>query len=60
MKRDKHSEIVEHRASKSVSYRKAFARTLRQVDLALLVREIREDAELTQVELAKRLRRHNR
>ena len=54
MKRDKHGEFVERRARKSVTYRKAFARTLHQIDLALLVREMREDAGLTQAELAKR------
>ena len=54
IKRDKHSEIVEQRARKSVTYRKTFARALHQIDLALLVREIREEAGLTQVELAKK------
>jgi ribosome-binding protein aMBF1 (putative translation factor) len=55
MKRDKHSEIVGQRSGKSATYRKTFARTLNQIDLALLVREMREDAELTQTELAKRV-----
>ncbi len=55
MKRDPHSEIVEKRARKSTTYRKTFARTLHQIDLALLVREMREDAGLTQVELAKKI-----
>jgi len=54
-RRDRHSEIVEQRAHKSVTYRKTFARTLRQIDLALLVREMREDARLTQTELAKKV-----
>ena len=54
IKRDKHSEIVEQRARKSVTYRKTFARALHQIDLALLVREMREEAGLTQVELAKK------
>jgi ribosome-binding protein aMBF1 (putative translation factor) len=54
MKRDRHSEIVEKRSRKSATYRKAFARTLHQIDLALLVREMREDADLTQAELAKK------
>jgi ribosome-binding protein aMBF1 (putative translation factor) len=54
MKRDRHSEIVEKRIRKSATYRKSFARTLHQIDLALLVREMREDAGLTQTELAKR------
>jgi ribosome-binding protein aMBF1 (putative translation factor) len=55
MKRDKHSEFVEQRARKSAIYRKSFARTLQQVDLALLVREMRENADLTQAELAKKV-----
>jgi len=54
MKNDKHRQIVARRARKSV-YRKTFERTLRQIDLALLVREMREDARFTQTELAKRV-----
>ncbi|HUO17269.1 MAG TPA: helix-turn-helix transcriptional regulator [Verrucomicrobiae bacterium] len=54
MKRDKHSEIVERRARKCATYRKTFARTLHQIDLALLLREMREDARLTQAELARK------
>jgi ribosome-binding protein aMBF1 (putative translation factor) len=52
-KRDRHSEIVDQRARKSATYRKTFERTMHQIDLALLVREMREDAGLTQTELAK-------
>src|SRR6202171_6068438 len=55
VKRDKHSETVEQRARKSATYRKTFARTVHQIDLALLVREMREDAGLTQAELAKKV-----
>jgi ribosome-binding protein aMBF1 (putative translation factor) len=55
VKRDKHREAVEQRARESANYRKAFARSLQQVDLALLVREMREDARLTQTELAKKV-----
>ena len=55
MKHDQHSEIVEQRARKSASYRKAFARTLHQIDLALLVREMRENAGLTQSGLARKV-----
>ncbi len=55
MKRDRHAEIVEQRARRSARYRKTFARTLHQIDLALLVREIREDAGLTQAELARKV-----
>jgi len=55
MKRDRHREIVEQRIRKSATYRRTFARTLHQIDLALLVREMREEAGLTQTELAKRV-----
>jgi ribosome-binding protein aMBF1 (putative translation factor) len=55
MKRNRHSEIVEQRTRKSATYRKTFARTLHQIDLALLVREMREDAGLTQTELARKV-----
>jgi ribosome-binding protein aMBF1 (putative translation factor) len=54
-KRDGHSKIVERRARKSPTYRKTFGRTLHQIDLALLVREMREAAGLTQTELAKKV-----
>ena len=54
-KSDKHAEVIERRARKSAAYRKAFERTLHQIDLALLVREMREDAGLTQAELAKKV-----
>jgi ribosome-binding protein aMBF1 (putative translation factor) len=50
----KPGEIIGQRARKNVAYRKTFARTLHQIDLALLVREMREDAGLTQAELAKK------
>lgn len=56
VKRDRHSEIVGRRAHKSATYRKTFARTLHQIDLALLVREMREDAGMTQAELARKVR----
>ena len=55
MKRDRHGEMVAQRARRSATYRKTFARTLRQIDLALLVREMREEAGLTQAALAKRI-----
>ena len=55
MKRDRHTEIVEQRANRSAAYRKTFARTLHQIDLALLVREMREEEGLTQAELARRV-----
>ncbi|MGB2624385.1 MAG: helix-turn-helix transcriptional regulator [Candidatus Acidiferrum sp.] len=53
MKKDRHGEIVGKRSRKSATYRKSFARTLQQIDLALLVREMREGAGMTQAELAK-------
>lgn len=55
MKRDRHSKFVERRARKSVTYRKSFARALQQIDLALLVREMRENAEFTQTDLARKV-----
>jgi ribosome-binding protein aMBF1 (putative translation factor) len=55
MKRDRHSEVVARRARSSASYRRTFARTVRQIDLALLVHEMREEAGLTQAGLAKRI-----
>jgi ribosome-binding protein aMBF1 (putative translation factor) len=55
MKGDRHRQIVGRRARKSAAYRKTFERSLQQIDLALLVREMREDAGFTQTELAKRV-----
>jgi ribosome-binding protein aMBF1 (putative translation factor) len=54
MKPDKHNKFLEQRASRSATYRRAFVGTLQQIDLAVLVREMREDAGLTQAELAKK------
>jgi ribosome-binding protein aMBF1 (putative translation factor) len=54
-KRDRHIEIVGGRGRKSATYRKTFERTLHQIDLAILVREMRESAGLTQAELAKKV-----
>ena len=54
MKTDRHMHSVKERLRRSATYRKTFARTLHQIDLALLVREMREDAGWTQAELAKR------
>ena len=53
-KGDRHSQFVEQRTRKSAAYRKAFARSLQQIDLALLVREMRENVGLTQAELARK------
>lgn len=54
MKRDRHAEIVERKMRRSPQYRRAFLRTLHQIDLALLVREMRDSAKMTQQELAER------
>ncbi len=53
-KLDRRRKNVGPRARKSAAYRKTFARTLHQIDLALLVREMRDDAGLTQAELARK------
>ena len=55
MMRDRDDRIVERRARKSAAYRKVFTRTQYQIDLALLVREMREDSGLTQAELARKV-----
>ena len=55
MKTDRHARFVAERSRRSATYRKTFARTLPQIDLALLVREMRDGAGLTQVELARRI-----
>jgi ribosome-binding protein aMBF1 (putative translation factor) len=55
VKRNRHSEFVEQRARKSATYRKTFGRTVHQIDLAVLVREMRRDAGLTQAELARKV-----
>ena len=54
MKRDAHHEAVETRSKKSGRYRRAYARSLRQIDLAMLVREMRGAAKLSQAQLAER------
>ncbi len=54
MKRDQHAEFVQERMKKGARYRRAYARFNRQVDLAMLVHQMREAAGLTQVELAER------
>ncbi len=54
MKRDQHAEFVEERAKRSTRYRRAYARHGRRIDLAMLVREMRDAAGLSQTELAER------
>ena len=53
MKTDQHTRFVEERSRRSARYRSTFHRTLHQIDLALLVREMREAAGLRQADLAK-------
>lgn len=47
-------KVVQLRVRENATYRKTIVRTLYQVDLALLVREMREDACLTRDELAEK------
>lgn len=54
MKQNRHTKIVQTRMRRSPRYRRAFLRTLHQIDLAMLVREMRERAGLSQEELAGR------
>lgn len=51
-KRDRRRDLVQLLAREKASYRNTVVRTLYQVDLALLVRQMREDAGLSQEELA--------
>jgi ribosome-binding protein aMBF1 (putative translation factor) len=55
MRTDRHKQFVQERARRSVRYRAHYQKTLQQIDLAMLVREMREEAELTQSELARRI-----
>ena len=55
MKQDRHGRVVAQRKRKSATYRRVFERTLQQIDMALLVREMREHADLTQTELARKV-----
>jgi transcriptional regulator with XRE-family HTH domain len=55
MKRGRDTEIAGERARRSASYRKAFARAPDEVDLSLLVREMRVQAGLTQARLARKV-----
>lgn len=51
-KRDRRRDLVQVLAREKATYRNTIVRTLYQVDLARLVREMREDAGLSQDELA--------
>ncbi len=54
MKRDRHRQIVQERMRRSQRYRRAFLHNVQRIDLAMLVREMREASGLSQAELAKR------
>lgn len=52
---DRHSKYSRPGVRRGATYRKTLARTVPQIGLALLVREMREDAALTQAEIAKKV-----
>lgn len=54
MKQDQHAQFVQERMKRSARYRRAYARHGRRIDLAMLVREMREAASMSQTELAER------
>lgn len=54
MSLDRHAKTVRERMARSPKYRRVFRETQRQIDLAVLVREMREAARFTQKELAER------
>ena len=54
MKQNRHNRIVHNRMRRSPGYRRAFLRNVRQINLAMLVREMREAANLSQKQLAER------
>src|ERR1700723_2269885 len=54
-KGDRHSEYIRPGARRSAIYRKILAGAVQLIDLALLGREMREDASLTQAEIAKKV-----
>ena len=56
MIQDQHSEFVKQRAQRSARYRKAYPRYLQRIDLAMMVREMREATGLSQKQLAERVR----
>lgn len=55
MKHDRHSQIVQTRMRRSSRFRRAYLRNLHRIDVAMLVREMREAANLSQAQLAKRV-----
>jgi ribosome-binding protein aMBF1 (putative translation factor) len=55
MKQDLHAKYVQERMKRSGRYRRAYARHGRRIDLAMLVREMRHAAGLSQAALADRV-----
>ena len=55
MRNARHAQIVRERMRRSARYRRAYERSLHQIDIALLVREMREAAGLSQQALAERV-----
>jgi len=55
MKQDQHGEYVRERMKRGDGFRRAYARYGRQIDLAILVAQMREAAGFSQAELAKRI-----
>lgn len=55
MKSEKHDRLVKSKSRGNSAYANAFAQTLQQIDLAMLIREMREEAKLTQAALARRI-----
>jgi transcriptional regulator with XRE-family HTH domain len=55
MKPDRHAQVVQERMRRRPEYRRTFLETGERIDLAMLVREMREFARLTQKELADRI-----
>ncbi|MSO20777.1 MAG: XRE family transcriptional regulator [Acidobacteria bacterium] len=53
MKNDKHYQLVRRKSRGNPAFAKAFTAALQQIDLVLLVREMREEAGLTQSALAR-------
>ena len=52
MNTNRHAKIVQDRIARSPAYHRVFLETQRQIDLAVLVREMRKAARLTQRQLA--------
>jgi ribosome-binding protein aMBF1 (putative translation factor) len=55
VKNDMHAEFVQERMKRSGRYRRAYARHGRRIDLAMLVREMRDSAAFSQAQLAERV-----